>query len=132
MSSQTNPDAMKIQKCLIAVVVLILVSGLSVRAGDDPEVLAKSLLVEFTEAVIAGPETLAPLLAPEYQIMRSNEELVVTTQEDILVVRYMLEIDEKIDGQQIEKRAPRLTVFRNIDGNWKVVSHSNFAVIPEN
>ncbi len=143
-------------KYLIAIIFLMLVICTPLRAGEDPTSLAKSLLVEFTEAVISGPETLAPLLAPEYQIMRSNsvgydrdeylkhglktlefvpvfshQELVVTSHEDILVVRYMLEIDEKIDGHQIQKRAPRLTVFRNIDGNWKVVAHSNFAVVPE-
>ncbi|MCP4127854.1 MAG: nuclear transport factor 2 family protein, partial [Gammaproteobacteria bacterium] len=112
----------------------------------------KMLLVEFTEAVIAGPEKLAPMLAPEYQIMRSNgvgynreeylkrgvgalsikpvfshQDLVVTVADKVMVVRYLLEVDETIEGVPISKRAPRLTVFRLIDDRWRVVSHSNFA-----
>ena len=42
-------------------------------------------------------------------------------------MRYLLVIDETIDGQSVAKSAPRLTVFRKIDGQWKVVSHANFA-----
>ena len=103
--------------------------------------------------MLAGPETLAPILAPEYQIMRTNgvgydrdgylnrgagtvsaqpdfshEDLVVTAADDVLVVRYFLRIDETIDGKPVKKRAPRLTVFRKIGDVWKVVSHSNFGV----
>ena len=31
------------------------------------------------------------------------------------------------NSAQVESRAPRLTVFRKIDGDWKVIAHSNFA-----
>jgi hypothetical protein len=109
------------------------------------------LLVAFTQAVLDGPDALAPILAPEYQIMRTNgvgydrdgylnrgagtvlaqpdyshEDLVVTADGDVLVVRYFLLIDETIDGKPVKRRAPRLTVFRKIDDVWKVVAHSNF------
>ena len=122
-------------------------------SADDMTDTARRLLVQFTEAVLAGPETLAPILAPEYQIMRTNgvgydrdgylnrgagtvsaqpdfshEDLVVTAADDVLVVRYFLRIDETIDGKPVKKRAPRLTVFRKIGDVWKVVSHSNFGV----
>ena len=121
-------------------------------SADERTDTARALLVAFTDGVIAGPDAVAPLLAPEYQIMRSNgvgydrdgyinrgagtvnarpnyshDDLVVTSGDNVLVVRYMLQIDETIDGRAISRRAPRLTVFRKIDGDWKVTAHANFA-----
>lgn len=128
-------------------------SANAVATADDMTNTARELLIAFTEAVLAGSETLAPILAPEYQIMRNNgvgydrdgylnrgagtvsaqpdyshEDLVVTAADDVLVVRYFFRIDETIDGKPVKKRAPRLTVFRKIGDVWKVVSHSNFGV----
>ena len=122
-----------------------------VVADDDLTKTARKALVAFTEGVLAGPEVLAPLLAPEYQIMRNNgvgydrdgylkrgvgtisaapdfshEEIIATRHGDMMVTRYYLRIDEVIQGNPIKKRAPRLTVFRLIDGVWKVVAHANF------
>jgi len=120
-------------------------------AADDLTETARKALVAFTEGVLAGPQALAPLLAPEYQIMRNNgvgydrdgylnrgvgtisaapdfshENIIATRDGDIMVTRYDLRIDEVIQGNPIKKRAPRLTVFRLIDGVWKVVAHANF------
>ncbi|MDE0539991.1 MAG: nuclear transport factor 2 family protein [Rhodospirillales bacterium] len=114
---------------------------------------AKAQLIAFIEAVIGGPKALEKILAPEYQLMRGNgvgfdrdgyisrgvgtvsikrgfspEEIVVTRSGGIMVVRYMLRITETIDGKPVAKRAPRLTVFRNIGGKWMVTAHANFAV----
>ena len=133
--------------------VFALFSTATAVSADELENRARNLLIAFTEAVLAGPEQLAPLLAPEYQIMRNNgvgydragylsrgagtvsaqpdfshEDLVVTAADDVLVVRYFLSINVTIDGQPVDRRAPRLTVFRKINGDWKVVSHSNFGV----
>lgn len=120
-------------------------------AADDLTATARAALVAYTEATLAGPKALAPMLAPEFQIMRSNgagydrdgyltrsvgtisgapgfshEDIVATAQGDLLVTRYYLRIDEVIEGRKIAKRAPRLTVFRKIGGAWKVVAHANF------
>ncbi len=120
--------------------------------ADETTDTARALLVAFIDGVIAGPKAVAPLLAPEYQIMRSNgvgydragyinrgagtvrarpnyalDDLVVTTGGDVMVVRYILQIDETIDGKSITRRAPRLTAFRKIDGAWKISAHANFA-----
>ena len=120
-------------------------------AAENLTETARTALVAFTNGVLAGSEALAPLLAPEYQIMRGNgvgydrdgylnrgvgtvsaapdfshEDIVVTRHDDMMVVRYYLRIDETIQGKPIKKRAPRLTVFRMIDGVWKVVAHANF------
>lgn len=120
--------------------------------ADEAADAARPLLIAFIDGVIAGPEAVAPLLAPEYQIMRSNgvgydrdgyinrgagtvrarpnyalDDLVATTGGDVMVVRYTLQIDETIDGKTISRRAPRLTTFRKIDGDWKVSAHANLA-----
>ena len=129
----------------------VVLSANVTATADEMTDQARALLIAFTEGVLAGPKAVAPLLAPEYQIMRTNgvgydrdgylnrgvgtvsaqpdfshEDLVVTAADDVLVVRYFLRIDETIDGKPVKKRAPRLTVFRKIDQVWKVVSHSNF------
>ena len=43
-----------------------------------------------------------------------------------MVVRYELIVDEIIDGKRIDRRAPRLTVFRQVGDAWLVVAHANF------
>lgn len=121
------------------------------HAGDMTNT-ARTQISAFVEAVITGPDAVAPLLAPEYQIMRSNgvgydrdgyigrgagsvnarpryglSDIVATGTDDILVARYFLEIEETIDGKPVTRRAPRLTVFRKIGGAWKVSAHANFA-----
>ena len=146
----------KIAVTLTAAIILSgFLSGL-LSAGAAAQSLhdtAKEQLVAFLEAIIAGPKAVEKILAPEYQIMRGNgvgfdrdgyisrgvgtvsaerdfshDEIVVTRSDDIMVVRYMLRINETIDGKPVAKRAPRLTVFRNIGGKWMVTAHANFAV----
>ncbi len=56
------------------------------------------------------------------------DDMVATREGDVMVVRYFLEVDETIDGVEVEHRAPRLTVFRKSGETWLVVSHANFAV----
>lgn len=133
---------------LIAAVALV---AKPAGAADALTEQAHKLLIEYTEATLAGPDALAPMLAPEFQIMRSNgvgydrdgylkrsvgrisakpdfshEDIVATMSGDLMVVRYNLRIDEVIEGKPISKRAPRLTVFRKVGDAWKVVAHANF------
>lgn len=134
------------------VVAALCVSAIAPANADDHLMNdAKAAVSGFVEGVLGGPKTVAPLLAPEFQIMRSDgsgydragyvgrgvglvkgkpafalDDVVATRHGDIMVVRYMLRINEVIDGKPIRRRAPRLTVFRNIDGKWKVAAHANF------
>jgi ketosteroid isomerase-like protein len=136
---------------LLLSAVLVLTAG-PARAEDDPAATAKAAIDAFIGGIIEGAEALAPLLAPEFQMMRASgtgygredylesgigtvaikpgfsaEEIVATRDGDILVARYMLVVDETVDGNPVSKRAPRISVFRRIDDVWKIVSHANFA-----
>ena len=138
-------------RCLAAAVAMSWLLSAPAHADDTTDT-ARAQIGAFVEAVISGPDKVAPLLAPEYQIMRSNgvgydragyigrgagsvnarpryglSDIVATADGDLLVARYFLEIEETIDGKAVTRRAPRLTVFRKIDGAWKVSAHANFA-----
>jgi hypothetical protein len=137
--------------CLAAAVAMVWFMS-APAVADDMTDTARTQIGAFVEAVIAGPNAVAPLLAPEFQIMRSNgvgydragyigrgagsvnarprfalSDIVATADGDVLVARYFLEIEETIDGKPVTRRAPRLTVFRMIGGTWKVSAHANFA-----
>lgn len=96
------------------------------------------------------PVAVAAVLAPEFQIMRSDgsaygkddyvakglptiakqpevEKLVVTGFGDTLVARYWLKVEETAAGKVAEAHAPRITVFRRNGDAWLVVAHGNFA-----
>jgi ketosteroid isomerase-like protein len=113
---------------------------------------AEELIAAWTGAVASGDaDRVASVLAPEFQIMRGDgtgydaaayaaggfaviddvpeiENVVETGDGDIRVMRYWLVLDAAVDGGTLTRRAPRLTVFRNIDGAWYVSAHANFAL----
>ena len=137
----------------LAVAILFLVP-IAASADESLTAEAKAAVGAFIDAVASGErQQLAPLLAPEYQIMRSNgvgydrpgyldegapsvkilspshaDDIVATRTDDVMVVRYFLSVDETIDGQRVDRRAPRLTVFRKSGDLWLVVAHGNFGV----
>lgn len=137
---------------------LVLVAGgmlASVAQADDMTTdEARAAVTAFIKAVADGPAAVTTVLAPEFQILRSNgvaydregyinrgagtvhaapdfavEDMVATAAGDVMVARYQLVIDETIEGKRVTKRAPRLTVFRKIEGQWMVTSHANFASV---
>jgi ketosteroid isomerase-like protein len=89
------------------------------------------------------------VLAPEFQVQRSDNrgftreeylaggrtrqvkppvarDLVATEADGVLVVRYKMEVEQVADGKTITGEAPRLTVFRKVDGRWLVVAHAAY------
>ncbi len=128
---------------------MLLASPLSAAGidGDDPV----SIVAAWIASVASGDaSTVDAVLAPEFQLMRESgahfdrdryvgsglpviearpsfEFLESTETDGVLVVTYVLNIDATVDGQVMQHTAPRLTVFREIDGLWYVVAHSNFA-----
>jgi hypothetical protein len=111
---------------------------------------AKAVDAWLGALVKRDPAGIAAVLAPEFQIMRSDgtaygkddylaeglptiakqpevEKLVVTGFGDMLVARYWLRIEETIGGKVAEAHAPRISVFRRGGDAWLVVAHGNFA-----
>ncbi len=89
------------------------------------------------------------VLAPEFQVQRSDNrgftreeylaggrtrqvkapvarDLIATEADGVLVVRYVMEVEQIADGKTIVGAAPRLTVFRKVDGRWLVVAHAAY------
>lgn len=117
-----------------------------INANDPADIVAA-----WSDAVVSGnPARVDEILAPEFQILRGSgaqmnhedyvaselpiiakapgfELLEATENNGVMVVTYILEIEASVDGQTMQRRAPRLTVFREIGGAWYVVAHSNFA-----
>ena len=134
----------------LLVAALTLIASPVSAAGIDGHDPAK-ILAGWTDAVVSGDVSrIDGMLAPEFQILRASgahhdhdgyvgselpvikerpsfEILQATESDGVLVVTYVLSIDATVEGQVMQRKAPRLTVFRKIDGSWYVVAHSNFA-----
>ena len=129
------------------------VLGTAASAGIEiPETQALEALDPWADALFSGdPAQIEKVLAPEYQIMRSNgsgydkagylkalpkqkarskfSKIVATASGDVMVLRYMIETDQIIDGKPVEAVAPRLSVFRKDGGQWLMSAHANFSKI---
>ncbi|MCX8520311.1 MAG: DUF4440 domain-containing protein [Rhodoferax sp.] len=122
-----------------------------VQQHSVQEARAQQELTALFKALGSGnTHTIAPHLAPEFQIVRSNgavydkaaylersipvihttpqfRNLRVTGQGDIRVVSFNLEVQEQINGNTVENLAPQLIVFRDIGTRWVVVASANLA-----
>lgn len=133
------------------------VSPASAAEAADPALAAEAtgaINAWFAAIMSRDPATLGKVLAPEFQIMRADgsgydaagyptselpviaemptiEDLVATREGDILVARYMVNLDSTRDGKTVEAYAPRLTVFRRSGDAWLVVAHGNFATLEQ-
>ena len=60
--------------CLTAALAMAvgLLATAPAQADDALTETARARIAAFVEGVISGPDAVAPLLAPEFQIMRSN------------------------------------------------------------
>lgn len=59
--------------------------------------------------------------------------LKVTENGDTIVVTYIISVKEKIENQLLSaKPAPRLSVWKKIDGEWQWIAHANLKEIPSN
>jgi hypothetical protein len=58
-------------------------------------------------------------------------QLKATENDDTIVVTYMIAVREKIENQELSnKPAPRLSVWKKINGKWQWIAHANLKVIP--
>lgn len=122
-------------------------------AGTGDAALGQQLVDGFFTALQSGDkEQLAAMLAPNFQLLRSSGEVFdansypaiapvyeayvldnfsVTRAGDVLVATYTAQTDATVDGSEsLGAAAPRLTVFQQIDGEWKLTAHANFGPPP--
>ena len=122
-------------------------------AGDGAGAAdARTAILGWLDALASHePATVAKVLAPEFQIMRSDGhgydatsylsnlprfkgtpeimDLAFGAHGDTLVARYNLKLEQKINDKPVQTLAPRLSVFRKDGAGWLIVAHANFAQI---
>ncbi len=122
------------------------------RAGVEivaTEADALSALNPWADALFSGdPAQVEKVLAPEYQIQRFDgtgfdkaaylkvlpqqkkrsvfSKIAPTAGGDIMVIRYLIDTDQVINGQVVQGVSPRLSVFRKIDDAWLLSAHVTF------
>jgi hypothetical protein len=139
---------------LIAVPAVAQAPAAAAPVLDDPTAEGVALVDGYMailglpeDAKVAGLET---LLAPGFQVVRANgdrqdragylasppevetyaiTDAVATQDADVLVVSYLLETSETVDGVAQTTTAPRLTVFHWIDDAWLLAAHANFGAL---
>lgn len=129
-------------------------TAIAVPAAAQSDLVAEAeaaLRVWFDASAAGDLDALNAVLAPEFQILRASgegfdkedylagntpnlidyaiEEAVATRSDDVMVVRYVVVVNETIGGAAVEARSPRLTVLRLEGDGWLVVAHANFAQI---
>lgn len=116
------------------------------------EATARAAIMAWLDALAShDAATVAKVLAPEFQIMRSDgsgydgkgyldhlpsikgkpdiRDLAFGASGDLLVTRYNLNIEQKINDKPVQALAPRLSVFRRSGEGWLIAGHANFAQI---
>ena len=121
-------------------------------AGEISQEEALKALDPWVDAIFTGdPAVVEKVLAPEYQILRSDgtghdktsylkalpkhqvrskfSDIVATGTADVMVLRYRIETDQTIDGKAVKGISPRLSVFRRVGDSWLISAHANFAAL---
>lgn len=131
------------------------VAGVSLAATASPAMSeddARTAIMTWLGALQTGdPAVVEAVLAPEFQILRSDgsghdrasyltdlpkqsskpevSAIEFSGNGDIIVARYILRIEQTINGKPVQAMAPRLSVFRRGGPGWLIVAHANFAQI---
>jgi ketosteroid isomerase-like protein len=113
---------------------------------------ARAAIAAWLDPLQEGdPARIEAVLAPEFQLLRSDgtghdkttylsdlpkqtskpeiTDLVFGGEGDLIVARYMLQLDQTINNKPVQTKAPRLSVFRRGGASWLIVAHANFAQI---
>jgi ketosteroid isomerase-like protein len=113
---------------------------------------ARAAIAAWLDPLQEGdPAKIEAVLAPEFQLLRSDgtghdkttylsdlpkqtskpeiTDLVFSGEGDVIVTRYMLQLDQTINNKPVQTKAPRLSVFRRGGASWLIVAHANFAQI---
>ena len=138
---------------------IVALAGISAFAAGAASVAATAQILPeealkaldpWADALFTGdPVVIEKVLAPEYQILRSDgsghdktsylkslpqqrirskfSDIVATGTADFMVLRYRLETDQTIEGKTVNGISPRLSVFRREADRWLLSAHANFA-----
>ncbi len=113
---------------------------------------ARAAIMTWLDALQTGdPSAVEAVLAPEFQILRSDgtghdrtsyltdlpkqtskpelSQLAFGSNGDMIVARYILQLEQTISNKPVQASAPRLSVFRRSGSGWLIVAHANFAHI---
>jgi len=138
---------------------IIALAGISAFAADaadaaepiPPEEALKAL-DPWADALLTGdPAVIEKVLAPEFQILRSDgsghdktsylkslprqrvrskfSDVIATGTADVMVLRYHIDTDQTIEGKEVKGISPRLSVFRRDGDRWLISAHANFAAL---
>jgi hypothetical protein len=122
------------------------------QAKQFPQKEALKALDPWADALATGdPAKIEKVLAPEFQIVRSNgsghdktsyltslpkqrirskfSDIVATGGGGIMVLRYRIETDQTIEGKEVKGISPRLSVFRKVKRHWLISAHANFSAL---
>jgi hypothetical protein len=126
-------------------------AGAAATGQISPEEALKAL-DPWAEALLTGdPAVVEKVLAPEFQILRSDgsghdktsylrslprqrvrskfSDIVATGTADLMVLRYRIDTDQTIEGKEVKGISLRLSVFRQEAGRWLICAHANFAAL---
>ena len=141
---------------VVAAVALAACSSSSTPTASDPNAQGTALVNQFFTILqqpdAAKADQLKSFIAPEFQVVRANGDQVArdayltsapkvatyaidnvqaTQGGDVLVVSYKIHTSETVNGVEQTTTAPRLSVFRYMDGAWKLAAHSNFGAVTQ-
>ena len=150
--SRIPAAALWLALALFIVITASAATVLPARAADPADIVqARTMLNSVFSALASGdPAKVAPLLAPEFQVVRFDgttygrddylarsipritggfafSDVRVTRNDDILVARFTLEMNDTIDGKRAERLSPQLIVFRLRPDGFQVIAAANFA-----
>ena len=141
-----QPSGHRLRLAAAVAVSLALSAPAFADEADDAAAAVKAWLDALASNDAAA---VTAVLAPEFQVQRSDgrgftreeylaggrtrqvkapvaRDLVASEADGVLVVRYVMEVEQVADGRTIVGAAPRLTVFRKVDGRWLVVAHAAY------
>ena len=119
----------------------------SALANDSDEALGKTQVERFFSGLVQGPAALEPVLAESFQLIRSDGTLydkaaylaglsrlsgykisdVKTTRSgDVMTVTFRSSFEGVVGGiQQTAESLPRMAVFHQQNGTWRMVAYAN-------
>ena len=120
---------------------------LSALASDSDEALGKAQVERFFSGLVQGPAALEPVLAESFQLIRSDGTLydkaaylagisrlsgyklsdVKTTRSgEVMTVTFRSSFEGVVGGiQQTAETLPRMAVFHQQNGAWRMVAYAN-------